>query len=206
MRSFEAIIESCSFQKDGFAAPTAETFWRLGAVCIIKGGEESYIAVQKAIRTDEAYEFSGLWSFPGGMVRCHESINSSSGRSLKVSDVLTSLALRIAAEAGIDRGALQEFELFSELKPLVSSYTAKGEKRYTLIIPFRAELSDSISPMTSDASIMNAQAVRLSSIIPLMSPASSVYAMQCEAISSSTIARTDSMETCKRWALEAGFR
>lgn len=83
------------------------------------------LLVRKAPR--DAYAFSRLLVFPGGLVRSGPGVAWPGAWSAATPD-------RVRAEAGVALAGVSLRPAF-ELGPLVSSYVAKGATRYTLVLP-----------------------------------------------------------------------
>jgi 8-oxo-dGTP pyrophosphatase MutT (NUDIX family) len=99
----------------------------LGAVLVLTNPEKpECLMVRKAQRP--GYEFSGMWAFPGGMVR----LAGDTPKPLQ-EIVLDSLRDRVRAETGLSLAPLAGNR---NQPPLVTGYLAKGQRRYTLVVPF----------------------------------------------------------------------
>lgn len=129
---------------------------------------ESFLLVRKARK--EGYEYSDLWAFPGGMFRGSEPEVSDLERSIRVA-----LVDRVREETGVEFG---EGTLAMSSYPLVTSYTAKGIKRHTLVLPFRtdASLCSRILPSPCDSSISTATWRSPIGLWPLIAPANCLFA------------------------------
>ena len=130
------------------------SFWRVGkskanaGVVALFRSIDKFVGVQKAKRT--GYEFSNLVSLPGGMISC-------SGNQEFEFDLQQSLSLRTSAEAGLASSQMKELSFPAHQKPVITSYFAKGETRYTVILFATAEISDnSFKPRSSDSSVSSA--------------------------------------------------
>lgn len=122
-------IERCEICDDGFVAESQECRWRLGTV-LMAVADGDFVTIRKADAENGRYEFGGMLTLPGGMVR---SSDRDDARDLSIAGLAqSSLRNRAENEAGIDIPPTQTVE-FAALGPIVSSYTAKGQTRYTLI-------------------------------------------------------------------------
>ena len=122
----------------------------IGAIlCMFVGGTSEILLVRKAARVD--YEFSGLWTCPGGMVRAAQD-----STSLEAC-IRNSLSLRVRMETGIvvEPNDCEPLSCFD--KPLVSSYHAKGRRRYTVVLPYKVVLESPLSVSPEDSSICDAK-------------------------------------------------
>jgi len=198
-----AILRDCFFLNDGFAATKAGDKWRLGAVCIARSENGLSLLVQKAVKTGEQYEFSGKWSFPGGMLRAEHSEEAKPGDEVRIADLAATLSNRLTAETGLKHEDISRLELAHSYPPLVTSYTAKGSRRYTLIIPFFADLNQSATVGSADRSIFKAQWRKVDDAIEQMAPANSIYAMLFSNQSVAAITSSEAWRECRSWANEA---
>jgi hypothetical protein len=146
------LLQRCRPTSDGFCAMSEDNEWRLGAILFAKS-PAGFVLVQKA--PVSGYEFSGLWSLPGGMVRN----NSEAGTgSVSVNSLaLSSLMVRAEREAGLSKELISDLKPCPYIGPVVTSYSAKGETRYTLIATFMVETYDSPSLAVSDHSVSDAK-------------------------------------------------
>lgn len=146
----QELLLRCISLPDGFLAPSIETRWRLGAVLMAEcaGG---FAVVRKAPVTNEAYEFAGLMTLPGGMVRL---ANWPDGETPFDAGKLTrySLHARAKLEAGLDPSETKE-SVEAELGPIVTSYLAKGQQRFTLIVVYTCEVKAMASLAPNDHSV-----------------------------------------------------
>ncbi|MBD8736207.1 hypothetical protein [Sphingomonas sp. CFBP 13706] len=136
-------------QPDGFLSLSKSTSWRLGAVLFARRADV-FAVVRKAPGKQSAYEFEGLHALPGGMTRTR---GSSDGQSTAPEYLLrASLFDRVHREAGLTREQLQD-PVFAPVGPIVSSYTAKGQRRFTLIVPFACRVASGARLQVSDRSV-----------------------------------------------------
>lgn len=128
-----SFLASCRRMEDGFFATSPEVEWRLGGV-LLAWSENRFAAVRKAPVDDGDYEFEGLWALPGGMVR-------TSGDERGCEEALrVAVEYRAVQESGILVGT-SRFSPTSRLGPVVTSYTAKGFRRYTLVTAMAGDVS-----------------------------------------------------------------
>jgi ADP-ribose pyrophosphatase YjhB (NUDIX family) len=128
---------------------TAGTQHRFGlGVVLLLEQDDAVLLIRKAPKS--GYEFSGLLALPGGMVRGKQ------GDSLAQA-VHSSLASRLQAEAGVSLDALQLLPSLVSVPPPISSYTAKGRRRFTAVLGLRAEARGEIRPVAGDRSVDRAE-------------------------------------------------
>jgi hypothetical protein len=145
-------IERCSVQPDGFLSLSESTAWRLGAVLFARRSN-AFAVVRKAPVSGGGYEFAGLHVLPGGMARASRSSTWETGSPRDI--LKESLLDRVRREVGLTDEDLQD-PVFAPVGPIVSSYTAKGSKRFTLIVPFTSEVGSAASLQVSDRSVDDA--------------------------------------------------
>jgi hypothetical protein len=140
----------------------------IGIVLLAQHGSE-IIAVRKA--RVAGYEFSNLLALPGGLVRA-----DSSSRTF-YSAVERSLYDRALRECGLRKEAIENLRLVEADFP-VTSYTAKGQRRFTLVVAARCEIYNFI-PAAADRSI--SEAVLLGAPLPLheFAPANRIILAKC---------------------------
>lgn len=119
----------------GLGAPeiNAAGFWGIpgdqvgfGVVAVLHNAAGEMLFVRKAAKP--GYAFSGLWAFPGGMVR------ASKDNPTWDADWRGSLASRLLAEAGVDVAQVDPWTSAGVSPAPVTSYQAKGAKRYTAVL------------------------------------------------------------------------
>ena len=130
------------------------SFWRVGkskanaGVVALLRSIDKFVGVQKAKR--KGYEFSNLVSLPGGMISC-------SGNQEFEFDLQQSLFRRTSAEAGLASSQMKELSLPADQKPIVTSYFAKGQQRFTVLFHAVSTITDtSFKPRSSDSSVSSA--------------------------------------------------
>lgn len=138
---------------DGFVARAESSGWRLGSVLLARRNGDVAL-IQKAASGTDAYEFTDLWALPGGMIRAHE--GDSSGADIPQ---LTrrSLQRRVALEAGIGPDISDAMTLVATLGPIVTSYTAKGRQRYTLMVVHSCQCPPGHQLVSGDRSVQAAR-------------------------------------------------
>ena len=143
-------LRRCAAQTDGFLAPSEITPWRLGAVVMAEhaGG---FVVVRKAAVTGEAYEFAGFLSLPGGMVRANDwpNVNLPVDPVQLVRLSLHNRALREAALAPEIMSDLRD----AALGPIMTSYSAKGRQRFTLMLVHLCSINEPLKLKSTDRSI-----------------------------------------------------
>ncbi len=142
-------FESCSVQSDRFVATSEGTPWRLGAVLFARCANK-FASVRKASVEGNKYEFSGLYTLPGGMVR---SKDQSEAYSLPVHALFhQSLVDRANREAGLVAKQMVDLRP-SYIGPLITRYTAKGRQRFTLVVPYICTVEEGTRLNSSDRSV-----------------------------------------------------
>ncbi len=114
----------------------------VGFVALLETLSGEIILIRKSFR--ESYEFSGQLALPGGMVRSTQGESDEFSKSLK-----HSMQNRLDQETGIPFSSLPPLEYYA-FTP-ITSYTAKGSRRYTLVLPFKGKIPDQL-PLTSKSS------------------------------------------------------
>ncbi len=150
VNAVQELFLRCVPLPDGFLAPSIETRWRLGAVLMAECAD-AFAIVRKAPVANEAYEFAGLLTLPGGMVRFRDWPD---GETPFDAEKLTrySLHMRAKQEAGLDPSETKE-SLEAGLGPIVTSYFAKGQQRFTLIIVHKCQVKEMLSVASNDKSV-----------------------------------------------------
>ena len=120
-------LQRARILEDGFASVDPAAAWRLGGVVLARSGGQVAV-VQKAERP--GYEFSGKWAFPGGMIR------SDGAPAGSPSNTCRAASQRASIETGLQ---FQAVTPQTQLGPIVTSYTAKGSQRFTLVAAFACE-------------------------------------------------------------------
>jgi len=117
-----------------------------GAVLVVERAHtRELLFVRKAYRP--GFEGNGQLAFPGGMIRPsdpHASIDSW---------IQTSLVTRVAAEVSLDLQACGEITPLAGTPPVVAAYTAKGRRRYTVILSFTLSLAQDFKPRSQDSTV-----------------------------------------------------
>ena len=118
----------------------------IGAVLVVERAHtRELLLVRKAYRP--GFEGNGQLAFPGGMIRPsdpHASIDSW---------IQASLATRVAAEVSLDLPACGAITPLEVVPPVVAAYTAKGKRRYTVILPFTVSLAQDFKPRSHDSTV-----------------------------------------------------
>jgi 8-oxo-dGTP pyrophosphatase MutT (NUDIX family) len=177
----------------------------LGCVLMVSRSAREWLMVQKAPRAE--YEFGGLWAFPGGMVR----IGSESHDLDSV--VLSSLTSRVREETGIDVGEA----VFERVGcPVVTAYTVRGSKRYTLVLPYGAgplpEENPSVAPRPLHGSVSAAEWRQVPGLWDEVTPASCIFAgrhlwrgLTAEEREEALGPLAAALSQCDKWAEEVGL-
>lgn len=152
MSTFEDIVLSPLQIGLGASEINAAGFWGIpgdqvgfGVVAMIHNDKGEMLFVRKANRP--GYEFSGLWAFPGGMVRASKD-NPTWG-----ADWRGSLSSRLLAEAGIDVAQVDSWTSAGVSPAPVTSYQAKGAKRYTAVLAVGGLVASAPLPRGGDHTV-----------------------------------------------------
>ena len=171
-------IETKQWTRTVIARPTFELnsadIWRfsdfdcaIGAVVLAL--QNNHIAVVRKSNV-KGYEFSGKWSFPGGIVRGE----NPDGMWAALKD---SLVRRAKLEAGLDltRLSIPGGRWGGEYP--VTRYTVRGEEKFTAVVPVVAELQSQQSLKTRDKSVSEAAWIEVGELHKLnFAPANAVIA------------------------------
>lgn len=204
---------SClSMVVDIFAKPTPQGFFSdecgvtLGGVVLVQRPSSlEILCVRKASKPD--YEFSGMWSMPGGMIRWQ-----ADSRTTFPACCFWSMASRCRMEAGVDIVQESDLSLATDLSA-ISSYTAKGARRFVRILPFQYLGPTPTGVVAGDASVSEVRWWRVEEVLPRMTPANALllWAMvgdQWQTASSANATRVQDAVAaaeaqCSTWAVEA---
>jgi hypothetical protein len=143
-------LERCRVQADRFICTIDDSMWRVGAV-LLATKDDAFAVVRKAPVEAEDYEFSGLYVLPGGMVRTCD-LSDAKIRANAPALALRSLRSRVRKEAGLEIAESCE-DPASELGPIVTSYRAKGQPRFTVVVAYRCSIESDLSLRTTDHSV-----------------------------------------------------
>lgn len=146
MTDYWTFLASCKCLDDGFFATSPEAAWRVGSVLHARWYDR-FAAVRKAPVRCSRYEFEGLWALPGGMVRMQ------GGRHGCEEALRFAVENRTTREAGIPTGCCSEYLPASHLGPVVTSYTAKGSRRHTLVTAMTCSVSAPSGLSAGDRSV-----------------------------------------------------
>jgi hypothetical protein len=144
-------IRKCRVLPDGFIG-RSQAAWRLGTVLMLQ--HDGALAVVQKSANDPNYEFALAFSLPGGMVR---SSDDAVEAKIETEKLLThSLAVRALAEANISLDRCERLRIAAEFGPVVTSYTAKGAIRFTLIAVQSAVAQEATDLASRDRSVRDA--------------------------------------------------
>lgn len=93
------------------------------------------------------FEGNGQFTFPGGMVRA-----TAKEEGLE-RWLWSSLATRVASEIGLTLQTYEQVTPLDVTPPVVAAYTVKGQRRYTVILPFATSLAEEFCPRSQDATV-----------------------------------------------------
>jgi 8-oxo-dGTP pyrophosphatase MutT (NUDIX family) len=118
----------------------------LGAVLIVeRSGTRDFLLVRKCARP--GFEGNNQLAFPGGMIR-------PSGTHHTLTDwIAQSLQERVAAEVNLDLSHYPPITMLAVVPPIVAAYTAKGQRRHTVIMPFRVTVRSDFQPYVQDTTV-----------------------------------------------------
>lgn len=151
IESFE-FLRDCVVTRDGFVSLRDDCRWRLGCVIFIQSGQR-FVSLTKAVASGGFYEFAGLRSLPGGMIRMQHGSASIVG---DIPALLTaSMSVRILLETSLALHSAVTLRP-TGLGPVVTSYFANGKRRHTLVVAARCELPTEVSVASNDRSVMDA--------------------------------------------------
>lgn len=125
-------LRRCTVAPDGFLATEPADGWRLGMLAHVSC-RNALAMVRKARPLGHDYEFTNLWTLPGGMVRAAPDDSRSEPEALAEA----SLGGRVAKEAGLDLATCSDLGLSDRLGPLISGYTTSSGYRHTLVLVHR---------------------------------------------------------------------
>ena len=158
----------CRVQADGLVATSEDSPWRLGAVAMAHK-DAAFAVVRKAPVEAEAYEFEGLYSLPGGMVRIRDLPEDAMDPGIEHL-ALRSLASRARREAGLELASDCKM-IDGELGPVVTRYTAKGRQRFTLVIACTTQVQGHPMLKAGDRSVDHAGWMTVPIDWPRLAPA-----------------------------------
>lgn len=147
--AFVHFVDRCQGQADGFVATSPLARWRLGAVLMAQHAG-NFVTIRKSPADGGAYEFGGLHALPGGMVRTGDWPGEEEAAAPAL--VEASLRARVLKEASLTSAAIPAIS-FCGLGPVVSSYSVKGQARFTLIAPYACPLEERASLQADDHSV-----------------------------------------------------
>jgi hypothetical protein len=143
------MLSRCRVQADGFLSLSESTLWRVGAVLFARRSR-AFALVRKARVARGTYEFAGLCALPGGMARRRDPVV---GFAWEPDDLLRASRLeRAHREAGLAPEHLRAL-VAAPLGPIVTSYSAKGRQRFTLVVPFVCDVEAGAQLQVADESV-----------------------------------------------------
>lgn len=180
----------------------------IGAVLVIlRRSPFEVLVVQKADVDD--YEFSGMWSMPGGMVRCSWDSTLNIDPLIMLED---SLAKRVHVECGLEGVTGVQLSPIEILPPPVTCYTVKGTLRHTLVLPFLFTGPEPANFVAGDRSVRNPQWMCVVDALRVTAPANRlvlatlVWRYLTESERSRVTSNVDSAkQLCDLWAGEVGL-
>ena len=138
-------LGSVTVSDDGIATDPHGRFG-LGAVLIVeRRATQQILLVRKSARPD--FEGNDQFAFPGGMVR-------PDGTHTNVRDwVCHSLQQRVLAEVNLDLTRCSPIAMLPLSPPIVAAYTAKGQRRHTVLLPFHVTVGSEFRPCVRDTTV-----------------------------------------------------
>jgi hypothetical protein len=180
----------------------------LGLVVLLETPNLEILVIRKAFRN--GYEFSGQLALPGGMVRS----NAIESNVNFAADLDRTVLDRLQHEVGISGSLLPRLEP-SSITPLVTSYTARGEKRHTIVLPCQGQVTgkfplQSQAPSVQDPEWMHWE--QLASLLEETAPANRLILahylwkrMSPLQRNASSAKVAEAANNCRAWAFEAGL-
>ncbi len=203
-----AFLRGCRVQPDGFVAARECASWRLGGVLLVRSGARMAV-VRKAVAGGGRYEFAGMTSFPGGMVR--STLRSVSDGVDADRLLFASIRNRTLQETSLKLPSDASIEI-CPLGPVVTSYFAKGEQRYTAVV---AAVCDVVMDEPLHAADPSVDSASWTDVVPELgsfAPANCVVAAHLvwdrlgdEERASTTPVIRAAVDRCGRWARKIGF-
>jgi len=177
----------------------------IGAVLLIENAAGESVVVTKAPKP--GYEFSGLDTLPGGMLRSTGAgpIRQDNLRRI----AFESLSMRASAEAGyLPESALAPIELNP---PPTTSYNVGGARKHVIVLPYAITAPPGFHPVASDRSVTRARWVNPLEVVPNLAPANCLIVckfiwprLDAAAREKCRASIKKAFADCKRWAQEAG--
>lgn len=203
-----AFLSGCRLQLDGFVAAQENSSWRLGGVLLVRSGTRMAV-VRKAAADGGRYEFSGMRSFPGGMVR---------SANLPVTDgadverlLFAAIRNRTLRETSLELSDKASFGI-CPFGPVVTSYFAKGEQRYTVVVAASCDVATEEPLHADDPSVDSADWTDVVPKLSSFAPANCVVAAHLlwdrlgdEERALMTPVIQAAVDHCGRWAREIAF-
>lgn len=180
----------------------------IGAVlAVLRPNPLEVLVVQKA--DVDGFEFSGMWSMPGGMVRCSESSAENPDPLLLLAN---SLSKRVQLECGISGVTAAQLSPVVILPPPVTRYTAKGMLRHTVVLPFLFTGPEPLHLVASDRSVRNPQWMKVDEALRATAPANRLILASLVWPSLTKPERNQltpdvnaARQQCNSWAAEVGL-
>lgn len=178
----------------------------IGAVLVVREKRSgTVLVVVKAVRP--GYEFSGRCAFPGGMVRWMYP-----GEPF-ASACVRSLTDRVMREAGFELAQSHEPAVFAvQHPPPVTSYSARGARRHTVVLAFSASVERQRPLRTMDASVSEVRWLPPAEALSAMAPANTVIGarllgahMAVPERRHAAAAVQSARKCCDAWAAEIGL-
>ena len=138
-------LQNLDVSDDGIATAGGGRFG-LGVLLVVeRARSRKLLFARKTYRS--GYEGNDQFTFPGSMIRPQDRQEDFARWTLE------SLTTRVAAEAGLDVQAYESIQPLDVTPPVVTAYTAKGQQRYTVILPFILSMTEAFTPRTQDPTV-----------------------------------------------------
>ena len=166
MRSYHKFVQEGRLSGDSKLEPNSLGIWTLGGdlgigfVALIETRAKEILLIRKANKHN--YEYSGRLALPGGMIRSKEVHSPEFLRDFEYS-----IQARLEEESGLSPSLFNGLEPLSTITP-VTSYTAKGARRHTLVLPLSGKISGQVPLLATSSSVQEPQWVHWAEVVSLI--------------------------------------
>jgi hypothetical protein len=178
-----------------------------GVVILLETSSGDLLLLKKASKSD--YEFSGLFALPGGMIRAQQTADHDFP-----SDLERTIYDRLENEAGIFEHSLPHIAPAANT-PLVTSYTAKGSRRYTIVLPYLGQFKERANVESRSSSVQEPRWLHWREVIPLLAQTAPANRLVIASYLWQRMDRTqrrdiavsidEAVQVCRGWACEVGL-
>ena len=175
-----------------------------GVLMIEHAGTGALLMARKSARP--GFEGNDQLAFPGGMVRARSPQHS------LTEWILRSLHERVVAEVQLDLSTCEQVQMLAVNPPIVAAYTAKGQRRHTVLLPVTLTVSHDFQPHTQDPTVYDPgwydPRLLWSDITPTNRLLAALYLWPRLTESERMVAQpsaTEALEQASGWATEIGF-